>query len=102
MRDARLGPGSIPTRVTVGTQGKPFTFFLRDVRTQTPIFVPAYGVAVTEAGDGRSYDEIEQAVRARGLRTTLEQIASEPEENVRERGGAHPFDARADVARPEP
>jgi hypothetical protein len=88
VRDARLGPGSVPTRVTIGTQEKPFTFFLRDVCAQTPIFVPAYGVAVTEAADGRLYDEIEQAVRARGLQTMLDQIASEPEESF-ENAAAH-------------
>ncbi len=68
------------TLVTVQGGRNPFTFFLGDVRRDYPIFIPAYGVAVTEAQDRRSYQQIAEVVRLRGLRTNLEQIGAEPEE----------------------
>jgi hypothetical protein len=73
--------GAAATIVTVKTAKNPFSFFLRDVRADYPICIPEYGVAVTEAGDKRSYQEIESAIRARGLQSKLEKLSSEPEEN---------------------
>ena len=80
VHDARLAAGPGATRVTVAAHDKPFAVFLRDVRAETPIFIPDYGVAVTEAADGRSYADIARAVAGRGLRSALEQIDAEPEE----------------------
>jgi hypothetical protein len=59
----------------------PFTFLLRDVDRRYPILIPAYGVAVTEADDGRTYAEIASDVQGRGLKSKLEQIEGEPEES---------------------
>lgn len=75
----RYGPGA--TIVTLRTPTNPFSFFLRDVSQTNPILIGAYGAAVTEASDPRTYREIERAVRARGLLTKLEQIETEPEES---------------------
>lgn len=75
----RYGPGR--AIVTVRAPEDPFSFFLRDVSQASPILLAAYRVAVTEASDGRTYGEIERAVRARGLLTKLEQVESEPEES---------------------
>ncbi len=80
VREARLEAGANATLVAIETPEKAFSFFLRDVRTETPVFIPGYGVAVTEGGDGRSYADIQGAVEKRGLRSSLGQIASEPEE----------------------
>ena len=77
--EAKYGPGS--AILTVSGRPEAFSFFLRDVRREQPVFLPAYGIAVTDASDPRSYDEIAAAVRARQLRTKLEQIAAEPEES---------------------
>ena len=77
--EARYGPEA--ALVTVAVQPNPFTFLLRDARKQQPVFVPVYGVAVTDASDQRSYEEIAAAIRARGLQSKLEQVESEPEEN---------------------
>jgi len=85
---ARLDPGSNATLVTVATDEQPFSFFLRDVKAERPIFIPAYGVAVTDAGDKRSYAEIAAAIKALGLESTLERIAREPEETY-ENAAAH-------------
>jgi hypothetical protein len=79
--ETQYGPSSM---VTVDAERQPFTFFLRDVRSEYPILIRAYGVAVTTASDRRSYAGIDAAVRARGLRTKLETIENEPEESFAE------------------
>jgi len=77
---ANLHPGSNATILTVRTTAGPFSFFLRDVSQEHPILIPEYGVAVTEAGDRRSYEEIVEAIRTRGLQTSLQSLESQPEE----------------------
>jgi hypothetical protein len=57
-----------------------FSFFLRDVAAETPILVRGLGVAVVPAGDARTYEEIEAAIRAKGLRSERDSIENEPEE----------------------
>lgn len=76
------GKGS--TLVTVMTQKNPFTFFLRDVSSQYPIYIPAYGVVVTEANDQRSYDEIESMIRSKGLQTAIDRMNNDTEESFEE------------------
>lgn len=68
------------TIVTVAEKQHPFSFFLRDVNKDFPIYIPAYGVIVTAADDPRTYDQIARAVQARPSRTKLQQIEDEPEE----------------------
>jgi hypothetical protein len=87
----KLGPGPESLRVTLRTKDNPFSFFVRDVNRQFPVFIPAYGVAVTAAGDRRSYAQIEAAIRKRGLRSKLQQIEHEPEESG-EQASAHTRD----------
>ena len=77
--DIPYGKGG--TLVTVAENAHPFSFFLRDVNRDFPIYIPTYGVVVTSQDDQRTYDEIAEAIRARGTRTKLQQIASEPEES---------------------
>ena len=77
--EASYGPGS--AIVAIGAETNPFSVFLRDVCSDHPIYIPEYHVAVTEAGDKRSYGEIERAVRSLGLQSKLQQVAGEPEEN---------------------
>lgn len=73
--------GSRTTIVSLAGSRHPFTFFLRDVDRQFPILIPAYGVAVTEAGDSRSYEQIASEVQGRRLQSKLEQIEAAPEES---------------------
>ena len=68
------------TLVTIQDAKNPFTFFLDDVNRDHPIFIPAFGVAVTEAPDGRDYSQIAADIQARGLRSDLGKIDDEPEE----------------------
>ena len=82
----RYGPGA--AIITLRTPTNPFSFFLRDVSRASPILLPAYGVAVTEASDARTYREIERATRARGLLTKLEQVEAEPEESFEKAAAA--------------
>ncbi|MHB0859239.1 MAG: glucosidase family protein [Anaerolineae bacterium] len=72
-------PGAFTTRVTILEEHRPFTFFPRDVRREAPILIPVYGVAVTEASDSRTYDEILDAIRSRGLLINLQRLQSQPE-----------------------
>jgi hypothetical protein len=72
--------GSDPTIVAVRTDHNPFSFFLRDVSKEYPIYIPEYHVVVTTSDDKRSYGQIETAIKKRKGRTKLEQIESEPEE----------------------
>jgi hypothetical protein len=81
LEDARVEEGADATLVHVQTDRHPFSFFLRDVSTATPMIVPAYGVAVTQADDPRTWDQIAASVRGRGLRTSLQQIQDRPEES---------------------
>lgn len=77
--DARYGPGS--TLVCIETERGAFSFFLRDVDRQAPIWISHYDVAVTTAEDLRSYSELEHDILRHGLRTRLQQIEHEPEES---------------------
>lgn len=76
--DIRYGKGG--TIVYVATQEHPFSFFLRDVVRDQPIFIPSYGVMVTTGDDQRSYRDVEAEIHNRGRQTKLQQIESEAEE----------------------
>ena len=67
------------TVVFVRTRRQPFSFFLADIDSEYPVFIPAYGVAVTAADDPRSYAEIHDEIRKRQLRTETEVMEQEPE-----------------------
>jgi hypothetical protein len=78
--DARLAPGAPATRVTVRTKSFGFTFFARDVRSDLPIWIPHYGVAVVPGADTRDYRQVADDIRGRRLQGELDRIAGEPEE----------------------
>jgi hypothetical protein len=77
---ASAGRGGRRAVVTVRTKARPFSFFLDDVNARYPILIAAYGVAVTQASDRRTYDEMRRETSSRALRTELQRIAAEPEE----------------------
>ncbi|WP_256756853.1 hypothetical protein [Cohnella sp. WQ 127256] len=72
---------STATLVMIDTGENPFSFFLRDVSGQYPIYIPAYEVAIIRTDDARSYVQIEQEIKVLELRTDLQQIEAEPEES---------------------
>ena len=57
----RTGGDSDPRRSSAGS----FSFFLRDVNRNTPIYIPNYKVTVLPAGDGRCYAEVEREILSR-------------------------------------
>ena len=79
--NAQNAPGSNSTRVVVRTAKNPFTFFLRDVNRQYPIYIPGYNVAVTTTEDTRDYSQIETYIHLLGLKTKYQQIEEQAEES---------------------
>jgi len=80
-RESMVSPGAHATLVTVCTRRHGFSFFLRDVKRDTPIVIPEYGVAIVPADDTRTYEEILNAVRAKDLLSESKRIGLEPEES---------------------
>ncbi len=89
--DVNPGPGG--TRVHMSTIRNPFTFFLRDIHRECPVFIPEFSAAVTEASDPRGYSEIAAGVGAKNLKTKLEKYQAEPEETW-EDAAAHTRDQK--------
>jgi len=79
VHSVRNRPGSGATLVTVNSENHPFSFLLRDVNEEYPIYIPEYKVVVLKAGDDRSYEQVEAAVQSKGLRSKIQQIENEPE-----------------------
>ena len=81
---ANLAAGANPTLLHIGAAQNSFSFLLRDVTSAHPIFIPAYGVAVTTADDPRSFAQIEDDIRDRALLSNFQRIDLEPEESFEE------------------
>lgn len=79
--NAHIDPGPGSTLVSVKTSNSPFSFFLRDVNTNFPIYIPNYLVVVLENQDNRSFSEVQSNIQSRKLQTKLQKIESEPEES---------------------
>ena len=75
--DTKIGPEA--TLIHVEAPQGSFSFFLRDVNRNTPIYIPNYKVTVLPAGDGRCYAEVEREILSRKSRTKIERIETEPE-----------------------
>ncbi len=80
-KEQLISPGSASTLVSVETLKDPFSFFLRDVNKEFPIYISEYNVIVTVADDPRSFTEIASDIRSRHGKTRLEAIGEEPEES---------------------
>ena len=74
-----VGPKS--TIISVKTNNYPFSFFLRDISIDFPIYIPDYSVIVLKDSDSRSYDKVQLDILSRKLQTKLQKIESEPEES---------------------
>ena len=81
LRNININPGSGATVVTVRNGSESFSFFLRDVTHDYPIYIPAYNAVVCRSDDNRSYAAIEQEIKSRSLQTRISKIESEPEES---------------------
>jgi len=76
-----LKRGAFPTICRVMTERHPFSFNLRDIKSETPIFIPEFGIAVVPGDDSRDYDQVTAAVAARGLVSDFTRFRNEPEES---------------------
>ncbi|MEN8227304.1 MAG: hypothetical protein ABFS38_04050 [Bacteroidota bacterium] len=83
---ARIQPGPGPTLISVKTTTAPFSFLLRDVTEQFPIYIPDYSVVVLSSSDMRSYAEVQVDILSRKLQTKAQKIESEPEESFASAG----------------
>ena len=77
----QVGPGAGTTLVTINTVANPFSFFLRDVNEDFPIYIPEFKVVVLPGGDPRSYDEVTTTIQNKRLETKLQLIEKAPEES---------------------
>ena len=76
---ARTAPGPEPSLVTVRTGNHAFSFFLRDVASANPIYIPSYGVAVVPDTDLRSYSQVEADILSHGMVTKAARTSLKPE-----------------------
>lgn len=79
--DCNIATGAFPTIINVVTDNNPFSFFLRDVNEECPIYIPEFNVAVVPDGDSRSFEEVSHDIKAKGLLSSFERFAMEPEES---------------------
>ncbi|NLD88646.1 MAG: hypothetical protein GX633_10390, partial [Clostridiales bacterium] len=78
---AKLTNGAFATVLTVRARENPFSFFVRDVRSDYPIYIREYEVAVTDAEDCRTYEEITKDIASKCLRSKIDMFEQEPEES---------------------
>lgn len=79
--EIRIGEGSYPTIVSVSNGAHSFSFFLRDITFDFPVFIPDYNAIVCLSDDKRTFREIENAIKKRSLLTNIQKIEREPEES---------------------
>lgn len=67
-----FGPGA--TLIHILSEKDPFSFLLRDVKGDYPIYLPELGVAVLKEKDNRSYAEVANDILSKKLLTKLQAI----------------------------
>lgn len=78
--DFNLKLGSYPTIVSLKANEGSFSFFLRDITIENPVFIPEYGVVVLKEDDRRTYAEVEKEILSKKLKNKLDLIEDSPEE----------------------
>lgn len=79
--DYNVNPGAFQTIINVIMERNPFSFNLRDVNSNTPIFIPEFEVAVVPAEDQRTYQDIVNSIAEKGLKSDFDRFDDEPEES---------------------
>lgn len=87
--DAHTAAGPGATKVTLELPDAGFSFWLRDATARSPIWVRELEVAVTPGGERQSYADVTDTIRAKGLRSRIDQIEDEPEETWEEAAAAN-------------
>lgn len=85
--EVAVEPGPFATLVHVDAGRAPFSFFLRDVTAQHPIYLPSCEAVVTTGDDPRGHDEIVADILHRGNKSKAQQT-EEQEEYDYERAAA--------------
>lgn len=73
--------GSCPTMINVLTAKNPFSFFLRDVNSENPIYIPEFQAAVVPAEDSRNFRQVADDVAGKMLLSDFGRFENEPEES---------------------
>jgi hypothetical protein len=81
LKEVKTATGSGASLVSIRTGNNSFSFFLRDVSADYPIWIPQYHVVVCPSGDKRSYRQIEMEIKNRGLQSKLQRMENEAEES---------------------
>ena len=81
LKNTHTDYGSGASVVSVYNSPHSFSFFLRDVTNENPIYIPEYNIVVSGPDDKRSYLQTAEDIRNHGSRTKLEKIENEPEES---------------------
>lgn len=74
----KIGPHATVVNILLES-GNSFSFFLRDVQSGYPIYIPLYNVIVLPAGDGRSYAQVEKEILSRKSFTKVQMLENQPE-----------------------
>jgi len=82
--NVNIQPGPNATIVNVLNGEKSFSFFLRDVSSRYPIWIPEYEVVVLPAEDKRNYGEVVESIKSRNLLSKIEKIEMDEEASFEE------------------
>ncbi len=77
--NANLEYGPNPALVSIISREHPFSFLVRDVQKDYPVFIPDYRVMVLPGMDSRSYESVEQEILLRKTETKIRRIEKEKE-----------------------
>ena len=77
--DYNNAPGPDPTVISVKTSGQSFSFFLRDIHNDCPVFIPDYNVVILAEEENRSFTEIGNDIAQRNNLTKIQRIENEEE-----------------------
>lgn len=77
--NTNMKPGPEPTVIHVKSGVGSFSFFLRDVNDDYPVYIPSCHVAVLPGSDARNYQDVERDVLNRKTQTKLQRIEKEEE-----------------------
>lgn len=82
VENTSISPGAFAGIVRIKSTSGSFAFFIRDaLNPEYPVYISEYGVIATAADDTRSYGEIVEAIRHKGLFSDFERYEYEPEES---------------------
>ena len=79
--DCNIKQGAFSTIINVKTKNNPFSFFLRDVNSDTPIYIPEFEVAVVPENDSRNFQQVADAIAKKMLLSDFGRFENEPEES---------------------